>query len=367
MCEHTPASDGTACDETNECTVGTCTDGACDATPVADGTACGNDAGTCQEGICSVLGCEEQDIRDAIAAGGGPYTFDCYEGGWVETEAEIVIDNDVILDGGGFFGESFIISGGLRHRVFSVPEGVRAELRGFEVTRGLSEEGSGIWNQGTLSLVDVTVSENVAQYPGGGIRNEGTLTMSNSTVWGNFTLSPGGGLHNDNSGTMAIMNSTVSDNFAGEGADQISNQGRLNVTNSTLSGGAHNVCCAGAGLHPEGGSITISNTVVDGFCDSESAATIQSNGYNIESPGDTCGFDTDKGDLVNVSALDLALGPLEGWPTQTHALGEGSFAIDVIPADDCELDEDQRREPRPETGGTMCDVGAFERQPNDDP
>ena len=39
----------------------------------------------------------------------------------------------------------------------------------------------------------------------------------------------------------------------------------------------------------------------------------------------------------------------------------GSVAIDVIPADMCEVNTDQRGEPRP--GGTMCDVGAFEVQP----
>jgi hypothetical protein len=52
-----------------------------------------------------------------------------------------------------------------------------------------------------------------------------------------------------------------------------------------------------------------------------------------------------------------------------HALGAGSVAIDHIPAVDCvdadsaQLTTDQRGEPRPETGGTMCDVGAFELQP----
>jgi hypothetical protein len=53
----------------------------------------------------------------------------------------------------------------------------------------------------------------------------------------------------------------------------------------------------------------------------------------------------------------------------THALGAGSVAIDQIPEADCvdadgqPLTTDQRDEPRPETGGTMCDVGAFEVQP----
>ena len=43
--------------------------------------------------------------------------------------------------------------------------------------------------------------------------------------------------------------------------------------------------------------------------------------------------------------------------------GDGSAAIDKIPAVDCEVDKDQRGQPRPETGGTMCDVGSVEVQP----
>ena len=88
----------------------------------------------------------------------------------------------------------------------------------------------------------------------------------------------------------------------------------------------------------------------------------------LESPGDTCGFN-DLTDQVNISAEDLNLGPLadNGGPTETHALVEGSVAIDVIPAEDCvdaddqPLTTDQRGYPRPVGDG--CDVGAFERQP----
>ena len=43
----------------------------------------------------------------------------------------------------------------------------------------------------------------------------------------------------------------------------------------------------------------------------------------------------------------------------THALLPGSVAIDVIPADLCEVDEDQRGFQR----GSICEVGAFEVQP----
>ena len=105
------------------------------------------------------------------------------------------------------------------------------------------------------------------------------------------------------------------------------------------------------------------NSLIDSDCD----GPITSNGYNIESPGDTCGFDEAKGDLFDVSSDDLKLGELadNGGGTQTHALGEGSVAIDVIPADDCvdaddePVSTDQRGEPR----DSMCDVGAFEVQP----
>jgi hypothetical protein len=112
--------------------------------------------------------------------------------------------------------------------------------------------------------------------------------------------------------------------------------------------------------------------LVDGDCELGvgPSASISSNGYTIESPGDTCGF-SQPTDQVSMSAEALKLGPLanNGGPTMTHALLPGSVAIDQIPEADCvdaegaPLTTDQRSEPRPETGGTMCDVGAFEVQP----
>jgi hypothetical protein len=107
---------------------------------------------------------------------------------------------------------------------------------------------------------------------------------------------------------------------------------------------------------------TLVNSLVDGSCEGDAITSV---GYNIESPGDTCGFDPNGTDQFDVSAEELNLGELadNGGPTMTHALGAGSVAIDVIPIDDCEVTEDQRGQPRPETGGTMCDVGAFEVQP----
>jgi hypothetical protein len=359
----TDLCEGVGCDDGNECTQDVCdpADGVCDYAPVQDGATCGDGAGTCQAGSCvGTFACTEQGIRDAIAEGGGPHTFDCDGAQTVVTEAQIVIDNDVILDGEG----NLTVDGNEDHPVFWVPEDMTVELRGFTVTKGKGSEnsyGGGIYNLGTLTLTNSTVSRNTSEYIGGGITNGGTLTLTNSTVSGN-TVVPGccepstfgGGIANV--GTLTLTNSTVSGNTAlgvGRGGG-IYNQGdALTLTNSTVSG---NTARSGGGISILNGKLTLTNTLVDNDCD---GTTTFSGGSNLESPGDTCGFDQPT-DQVNVTAEDLKLGPLQdnGGPTQTHALLPGSVALDAIAEAMCEVDTDQRDVTRPQ--GPACDVGAFE-------
>jgi hypothetical protein len=297
---------------------------------VCDGTACP---------------CSEAGILAAIAEGGGPFTFDCDGPTTVVTEAEIVIDNDVILDGEG----NLTVEG--NDGVFSVAVGVTAELRRVTATGAGDDEIEGggdiIRNSGTLALTNSTVSGNSGVL----ISNVGTLTLTNSTL-------PIPSIGITQFGTLTLVNSTVSVIVNGSGP--------ATIVNSTLLGGFIN----GSPKGPPGGHVTIMNSVVDntnsgvGGCAFEPLISL---GYNIESSGDTCGFDQPT-DQVNVSADDLKLGPLQdnGGPTMTHALLPGSVAIDVIPEAECvdadgePLTTDQRGEPRP--GGAMCDVGSFEVQ-----
>jgi hypothetical protein len=294
----------------------------------------------------------------------------------VVTQAEIEIDNDVILDGEG----NLTVDGNEDHHVLSVAEGVTAEVRGFAVTRG----ESGILNNGTMMITNTTVSGNRAGDAGGGVANDpgATMTITNSTVTGN-TASEGGGVHNwgtltmtgvvvsansvsrgsslgegggvANWGTLVLTNSTLSGNDATAGGGGIYNSadgggGTLVLVNSTVSG---NSSGSGAdGIFTNGGSVALTNSIVDDDCDGD----ITSNGYNLESPGSTCGFDQ-TGDQSGVSAVLLDLQPLanNGGPTQTHAITTDSAAFN---AGTCEVDEDQRGVTRPQ--GPACDVGAFE-------
>jgi hypothetical protein len=308
--------------------------------------------------------------------------------------------------------------------VLSVAEGVSAELRGLTVTRGfVDQEGAGIANLGSLTLVNSTVTGNNAERGGGGIYSWRQLTLTNSTVSGNSTTGSGGGIYVWRQ--LTLTNSTVSGNSAtGPGGGIFSSHTTL--TNSTVSGnsggGIYSLCTTltnstvsgnnGLGIHNGGELLTVTNSTVSGNSDGSFDASnltddgpepvtvsltnstvsgditgslyssdifvantvfvgvcslslyagsrVLSNGYNIESPGNTCGFDQ-QGDQANVTEAQLNLGELadNGGPTMTHALGDGSVAIDVIPDAACEVAEDQRGEPR----DTMCDVGAFEVQP----
>ncbi len=235
-----------------------------------------------------------------------------------------------------------------------------------------SARGGGINNYGTMTMQNSTLSGNSAGARGGGIQNWGTLTVSSSTLSGNSATLVGGGIAN--AGTLTMQNSTLFGNSAETGGG-ISNQSTLTVSNSTLSGGS--ASSGGGGIHNLSNVVTVQNSIVAmqaaGVADcSIGSGTLTSLGYNIES-ATSCNF-TQASDLQNVSSANLALQPLanNGGPTQTQALGLTSVAVDRIPVDSLEANgcgttvtTDQRGLPRASgatAGGPRCDVGAFEVQ-----
>ena len=215
----------------------------------------------------SVLPCTDQGIRNAVAAGGGPYTFACDGPTRVVTEAEIVIDKDVVLDG----QSNLIVDGGGSHRVFFV-EIVTAELNRLTVTGGIAygvkfehRQGGGIYNTGYLTLTDCTVSGNTAEQYGGGIYNRwrgvapdnSTLEIRDSTVSGN-TAEYGGGINN--AGVFTIANSMVSGNTASRNGGGIYNTHSSSVVDSTVMGNT----AAGHSGGINGGGLTLVGSTVSG-------------------------------------------------------------------------------------------------------
>jgi nitrous oxidase accessory protein NosD len=127
---------------------------------------------------------------------------------------------------------------------------------------GYAGNGGGIFNNGgTLTLQSSTVSGNSASLKGGGIRSTGgTLTLTNSAVSGNNSSFDGGGGIFSEGGTLTLSGTTIEGNTAGArgggGVDNVSAE--LTLTNSTISDNT------GGGIFNEGGTLTLEDSTVSG-------------------------------------------------------------------------------------------------------
>ncbi|MEM7346797.1 MAG: right-handed parallel beta-helix repeat-containing protein, partial [Chloroflexota bacterium] len=278
--------------------------------------------------------------------------------------------------------------------------------------------GGGIWNEGTLKVIDSTISDNTSYYRGGGIQSMGAVTISNSIISSNFAALTGGGIGFN--GSLAIYDSTIIRNDSQRGGGGIFNDSAddvLIVKGSTLAQNSTEVgvyigleppIADGGGIYSEAGHVSLINSTVSGNSADDNgggiykrngellieSSTIHGNvsydfagGISIssgqlsmknsilagnQSPDvNNCfwsGAEADLGgNLVGDNYCgftvgpDPMLGPLQdnGGPTMTHALMDCSPAIDAA---DSSLATDQRGVIRPE--GSAADIGAFEYQPD---
>ena len=153
--------------------------------------------------------------------------------------------------------------------------------------------GGGIFNAGTLTLNNSTVSFNGANPSsataglGGGIYNLGTLTLNHSRVTSNSAFGPfpsigrGGGIYNSLPGTVTLIDSTVSNNSTrfsiegglflggGYGGGIYNDRGIVTLTKSAVlnnfsGGGPTGIPLSGAGIANDGGHIFLTNSTVAG-------------------------------------------------------------------------------------------------------
>jgi CSLREA domain-containing protein len=149
-------------------------------------------------------------------------------------------------------------------RVFVVSSSVTGSLSGLTITGGNANDGfgtgGGVYNRGTLTLTNCTVSGNSAINEGGGVYNRGLATLTNCTVSGNSANDQGGGVSNSLYGTATLTNCTVSGNSAINEGGGVSNEGTATLTDCTISG---NSATNGGGVSNEG-TATLTNCTVSG-------------------------------------------------------------------------------------------------------
>ncbi len=267
----------------------------------------------------------------------------------------IVISKNLTITGPG--ASTLAVSGGGSVSVLAVDSGVTAAISGLTIDDAddSTGPGGGIYNDGTLTVTDSTVSGNTNTVGyGGGILNDsgGTLTVTGSTLSGNTSDAYGGGILND--GILTVSNSTVVGNNGTGVGGGIDNQGTATVTNTTLS---DNTAEFGANINNldtlKMGATIVADPVTGTDC--HGPGTLTDLGYNLDDDG-SCALTAGTDLSDHPAGLDASGLADNGGPTETVSLDAGSAAINhVSNAPQCPA-TDQRGAPRT----APCDIGAYD-------
>ncbi len=277
-------------------------------------------------------------------------------------------------------------------RIFFVQAGASLTLTNTVVTGGTAplDFGGGIFNEGTLNLINSEVTGNSAS-GGGGIDNRGTLNSINSTISNNIAFGQGGigrGGGIESNGTMTLINTTISNNEATSdnrpfmypglgGGIYIQGFGSMTVLRNVTIAGNSATQGSGGGIYGNGTQISLGNTIVANNSAGSSGnghdiwgGTINSEGYNLIRNTSSV---TISGNVTgNILGVDPQLDGLRynGGMTRTIALQPNSPAIDRGKGTIAGIMNDQRGVARPydnpnipnAQGGDGSDIGAFEVQ-----
>ncbi|MEM6503815.1 MAG: choice-of-anchor Q domain-containing protein, partial [Cyanobacteria bacterium P01_C01_bin.89] len=203
--------------------------------------------------------------------------------------------------------------------------------------------GGGVYTTGALRITDSTISGNSSANKGGGVYFRNYAEILRSTISGNSS-NRGGGLYSRGGGTVSISNSTISGNAVSNHGGGLFARGRNGGTitffNATLT--QNSAAGNGGGIFQNGGGLGLQNSIVAGNQDGTglspdiSGSNIVGNNNNIlgtvaGANNSTVGTGSDK----VLSGLGISIATVlnpnladNGGSTQTHALVDGSIAID---------------------------------------
>lgn len=246
----------------------------------------------------------------------------------------------------------------------------------FASVGGFGGDGGGMYNQGTLSLNDSTISGNLCgdggtggngiDFPGdggqggngGGIFNRQTATLTACTIV--FNQTGNGAIGGNTGGTNSFGFPNIGfSGFGGDGGGVDTQLSTIFLRSTLIALNTNGFGGTGAGT--------------GGFPDT--VGYLNGGGFNLVGIGDeSYGFvGATNSDIVGTpdSPIDPLIGPLQmnGGPTPTHALLNGSPAIDQ--GKNFRMTKDQRDERRRvdnptvpnAAGGDGTDIGAFEWNP----
>ena len=206
----------------------------------------------------------------------------------------ITINKDITIDGKGHTIDAKNLG-----RIFSIGEGFTVTLTNATLINGKVDKGGAIYNDGSLTLSDVKLSDNAADGYGGAVFNNGELVVSDSVFDSNDIVNRGsasvdyGGaaIYNWKEGTLKVTNSNFTNNIKNyKNGDNLVGaittignatvSGSNFVNNSGRWGGA--ISATGAELRKNSSTLTVSNTIFkDNSALYAGAVYIWGSNYNI--------------------------------------------------------------------------------------
>ncbi len=295
------------------------------------------------------------DVRNNSTSSGGGAIANLDGGSLTLIDSIVLTNNSTGQEGGGglfnagtatvtrttFDGNTSNSSGGniMNNGSAATLTLIESTVKGGRV--GTNRNGGGLYNGHTTTIRRSTFSDNQATN-GGAIESNGfgsgQLSLVNCTVSGNLAISEGGGIHNVSTGdTCSIVDSTIVFNQSGFGGAGLRNEATATMT----------------------GSIIAKNT--SNSSPSDINGSLLSTGYNL------FGVSFPNADQTDLAGLDPLLDPLanNGGPTQTHRPRSGSPVIDAgNPFNN--TSDDQRTFGRPKDGNgdgnARRDIGSVEVQ-----
>ena len=206
----------------------------------------------------------------------------------------VVINKNIRIDGKGHTIDARDLG-----RIFSIGEGFTVTLTNATLINGKADKGGAIYNNGSLTLSDVKLSDNAADSYGGAVFNNGNLVVSDSVFDSNDIVNRGsasvdyGGaaIYNWKEGTLKVTNSNFTNNIKNyKNGDNLVGaittignatvSGSNFVNNSGRWGGA--ISATGAELRKNSSTLTVSNTIFrDNAALYAGAVYIWGSNYNI--------------------------------------------------------------------------------------
>ena len=238
------------------------------------------------------------DLQNAINLVDGILTLDS-DIAMTDDEAAGFVDGVAINKNIRIDGKGHTISAEDLGRIFSIGEGFTVTLTNATLINGKATEGGAIYNDGSLTLSDVKLSDNTADSYGGAVFNNGHLVVSDSVFDSNDIVNRGsasvdyGGaaIYNWYDGVLTVSGSNFTNNIKNyKNGDNLVGaittignatvSGSNFVNNSGRWGGA--ISATGAELRKNSSTLTVSNTIFrDNAALYAGAVYIWGSNYNI--------------------------------------------------------------------------------------